>query len=80
MCFNEFCACNYINDWEQDMPVFRFYPNPARNHFVIEPTDMQAGQVKLELADSRGDIVVTWQLTSAPATLSLPEGISPGLY
>jgi len=77
----EFEYCYVITaTMEPDKPVYRIYPNPARKYIVVEPADLSAGQFKLEMADSRGTIVATWQLSLTPATLSLPEGLSPGLY
>jgi hypothetical protein len=63
----------------------KVYPNPFRNEIKIEPASPFSGSLRLELRNPMGQLVWLWLPGTEwrdrqILTLTIPEGIPPGLY
>ncbi len=63
----------------QELSGFRFYPNPAANHLVLETVQDPAAVIRLR--DLSGRLVAAWEKPAGTRTLTIDlSGLKPGIY
>ena len=68
------------SDGEQGPEPFRLYPNPARDHFVVEGLTAAAGAVRVELFDVVGRLVGTQRFADPTRFAVATDYLARGTY
>ena len=70
-----------VADWNSDIEGVSLYPNPAVNYtFTLNIGDEYSQSVQLTVYESKGYAVYSASLEGPSTTVTLPEGIAPGIY
>jgi len=70
-------AC--INGLNDNQVIFKVYPNPFKDHFIVETTTLNSAPFLAELFDSRGSLIYQKQLEKGTSRINIPVRVS-GFY